>query len=80
MSLSQEQKKDLDQIGQELRKLEQLAFENKLDLDVFMTSYSDDGYDIYATEKVSMEEQASQRKKVFEKAGRAKTDRAVKAR
>ncbi|HPD52603.1 MAG TPA: hypothetical protein PLI08_01545 [Bacteroidia bacterium] len=80
MSLSKEQKKDLDKIGQELRKLERLSVENKLDLDVFMTSYSDEGYDIYATEKVSMEEQASKRKKVFEKAGKQKTEKVAKAR
>lgn len=80
MSLSKEQKKDLDQIGQELRKLEQLAIENKLDLDVFMTSYTDEGVDVYATEKVSMEAQASKRKKVFEKAGKPKTEKVVKAR
>ena len=80
MSLSKEQKKDLDKIGQELRKLERLSVENKLDLDVFMTSYSAEGYDIYATEKVSIEEQASKRKKVFEKAGKQKTEKVAKAR
>ena len=45
-----------------------------------MTSYSDEGYDIYATEKVSIEEQASKRKKVFEKAGKQKTEKVAKAR
>jgi hypothetical protein len=80
MPLSKEQKKDLDRLGQELRKLEQLAIENKLDLDVFMTSYSDEGYDIVANEKVSLEDQASRRKKVFEKAGKPKTEKAAKSR
>ncbi|MFN8164623.1 MAG: hypothetical protein U0X76_00220 [Bacteroidia bacterium] len=73
MSLSKEQKKDLEQIGQYYRKLEKISVDNNLDLDVFMSAYNEEGYAGYATEKVSFDEKAVKRKTVFEKAGKEKS-------
>ena len=67
MSLSEEQKKDLNKLGDYFRKIEKIAIENKIDLDVFMTQYTSDGFEVYATEKVNTAEVSKDRKKVFEK-------------
>lgn len=72
MSLSKEQKKDLEQLGEYFRKLEKITVENNIDLDVFMSEYKEDGYSEYATEKVSIEVDTKKRKKIFEKAGEEK--------
>ncbi len=73
MSLSKEQKKELDELGRYLKKIEELTVENNIDLDVFMSEYNDEGYAFYATEKVSVSEKAHNRKKIFEKSGKTKS-------
>ena len=89
MSLTKEQKKDLSQLSRYFEKVEKLAAKNNLDLDVFISEYKDNGYAVYATEKVSLKddmikkdveriEQMStyrKRKKVFEKHGKEKTEK-----
>ncbi len=70
MSLSREQKKDLNQLGEYFRQLELIAVENNIDLDVFMSEYKADGYSVYATEKVSMASETEKRKQVFQKANK----------
>ena len=70
MSLSEEQKKDLNKLGDYFRKIEKIAIENKIDLDVFMTQYTSEGFEVYATEKVNIAEVSKDRKKVFEKSER----------
>ena len=82
MSLSNEQKKDLSKLGEYFRQIEKIAIENNIDLDVFMSQYTDNGFAVYATEKVSLYLKASKRKKVFEKAGKEKAEKttAVKNR
>ena len=72
MSLTKEQKRDLNQLGEYFKKIERLAVENKIDLDVFMTEYTHDGFSIYATEKISLNSNAEIRKNVFEKADKEK--------
>ncbi len=72
MSLSKEQKKQLDELGRYLKKIEELTIEDNIDLDVFMSEYKDSGYAVYATEKVSIPEKAQKRKAVFEKSGKSK--------
>lgn len=75
MSLSKEHQKDLENLKEYFEKIERMAEENNIDLDVFMSQYHDDGYAVYATEKVSIYEKANKRKKVFEKAGKEKSDK-----
>ncbi len=77
MSLSQEQKKDLNKLGDYFRKIEKIAIENKIDLDVFMTDYSEEGFEVYATEKVNISEVASDRKMVFEKSDKTKASKST---
>lgn len=72
MSLSKEQKKDLSQLGEYFRQIEKIGVENNIDLDVFMSEYKADGFAVYATEKVSLSENAEKRKKVFQKAQKEK--------
>ncbi len=71
MSLTKEQKQDLEQLSTYFRKLEKLALKKGIDLDVFISEYKDDGYAVYATE--SIKEKADNRKKIFEKAGKEKS-------
>lgn len=73
MSLSKEQKKELDELGRYLKKIEELTIDNNIDLDVFMSEYKESGYAVYATEKVSVSENARERKKIFEKNQKVKT-------
>lgn len=75
MSLSKEQQKDLEQLSRYLKKIEHLTIDNNIDLDVFMSEYRDDGYAVYATETVSLSDKALKRKKVFEKAGKEKSEK-----
>jgi len=70
MSLTREQKKDLDQLSHYFKRIEKIATEKNIDLDVYMSEYREEGYAFYATEKVSLGEKANSRKKVFEKAGK----------
>ena len=72
MSLSNEQKKDLSKLGEYFRQIEKIAIENNIDLDVFMSQYTDNGFAVYATEKVSIGESAEKRKNVFQKAQKEK--------
>ncbi|HRH66182.1 MAG TPA: hypothetical protein PLU53_07790 [Bacteroidia bacterium] len=75
MPLSKEQQKDLRDLNEYFKRIERLAEEHNIDLDVFMSEYRDDGYAVYATEKVSLQDKATKRKKVFEKAGKEKSDK-----
>jgi hypothetical protein len=86
-NLTKEQMKHLDELSRYFEKVEKLAAKNNVDLDVFVTEYKDNGYSVYATEQVQMddeslrknmnkEEQQStsrKRKKVFEGQGKEKT-------
>ena len=67
MSLTREQKRDLNQLGEYFKKIEKLSVENSIDLDVFVTDYNRDGFSIYTTEKISLNSNAQKRKNVFEK-------------
>ena len=71
MSLTKEQKQDLDQLSTYFRKLEKLAMKSGIDLDVFISEYKDDGYAVYATENIK--EKAASRKNIFEKEGKEKS-------
>jgi hypothetical protein len=87
MSLTKEQKKDLDQLSQYFKKVEKLAEKNNVDLDVYISEYWDNGYAVYATERVELKEEllkqdverieqestARKRRKVFEQHGKEKT-------
>ena len=70
MSLSKEQKKELDELGKQLKKIEKLTVEDNIDLDVFMSEYNESGYAVYATETVRVNEKARKRKMLFEKSGK----------
>ncbi len=72
MSLTREQKLDLEKLGSYFEKIEEIALKNGIDLDVFMSEYKDDGYAVYATENIEIKETAEKRKKIFEKAGKEK--------
>jgi hypothetical protein len=86
MSLTKEQKKDLSQLSTYLEKVEKLAMKNNVDLDVYISEYWDNGYAVYATEKVELrneilkqdverieqESTSRKRRKVFEKHGKEK--------
>ncbi len=73
MSLTKEQKQELEKLSTYFEKIEKLAAKNGIDLDVYMSEYKDDGYAVYATENVEIKEKTDTRKKVFEKAGKEKT-------
>ena len=66
MSLTREQKKDLSQISEYLKKIEKLTKENSIDLDVFMTEYNRNGFSIYSTERIGTKLDSSRRKNIFE--------------
>lgn len=66
MSLTREQKKDLNQLSEYLKKIEKLSVQNSIDLDVFVTDYNSDGFSIYKTEKISLNSNSEKRKGVFE--------------
>ncbi|MEO8087143.1 MAG: hypothetical protein ABI763_10010 [Bacteroidota bacterium] len=70
MSLTEQQKAELSTLSVYFEKLEKLAAQNNIDLDVFISEYKDDGYSFYRTEKIEMQKKAEKRKKVFEKDGK----------
>jgi hypothetical protein len=45
---------------------------------VFLTEYHEDGLAVYMTEKISLKKNAENRKKVFEKVQKEKSDDTVK--
>ena len=57
MSLTKEQKKDLQQLSHYFEKVEKLAAKNNIDLDVYISEYWDNGYAVYATEKVELKDE-----------------------
>ena len=75
MSLTAQQKEELNKLSLYFEKLEKLASRNNIDLDVFISEYKDDGYSIYQTEKIEMQTKAEKRKKIFEKSGELKSAR-----
>jgi hypothetical protein len=72
MSLTTQQKEELNKLSLYFEKLEKLAAKNNIDLDVFISEYKDDGYSIYQTEKIEMQKKAEKRKRIFEKSGELK--------
>ncbi|MFM7216891.1 MAG: hypothetical protein ACKO1U_02595 [Bacteroidota bacterium] len=73
MALSKEQQKELKKLAVELDQIESYAIENNLDLDVFVSQYNENGYSDHATERVSLDEKAASRKRVFQGSGKQKT-------
>ena len=73
MTLTKEQKRDLNQLSEYLKKIEKLSVENDSDLDVFMSDYKDGQFEIYATEKITYPANAEKRKMIFEKSGQEKS-------
>ncbi len=78
MTLTKEQKRNLEQLTEYLKKVEKLGIENNLDLDVYMTDYSDDDIAVYATERVNLVADAARRKNIFEKSGKEKNKASAK--
>ena len=66
MSLTREQKRDLNQLSEHFKKIEKLTVENSIDLDVFVTDYNRDGFSIYSTERIGLKSNSQKRKSVFE--------------
>lgn len=66
MSLSKDQKRELERLRHYFKKIEKLALANNIDLDVFMLEYGVLGYSDHVTERVSFNEKATNRKNVFE--------------
>ena len=67
MSLTREQQRDLNQISEYFKKIETITIEDSIDLDVFVTEYNEDGFSIYATEKIRFKTNSDKRKNIFEK-------------
>ncbi len=67
MSLTREQQRDLNQISEYFKKIETITTEDSIDLDVFVTEYNEDGFSIYATEKIRFKTNIDKRKNIFEK-------------
>lgn len=67
MSLTKEQQKELRRLSKELAEIERLSVENNIDLDVFISEYSEEGYSVYATERVNLDKQGDDRKDVFKR-------------
>ena len=78
MTLTKEQKRNLEQLTEYLKKIEKQGIENNLDLDVYMTDYSDDDIAVYATERVNLVADAARRKNIFEKSGKEKSKASAK--
>ena len=78
MALTKEQRRELNQLSEYLKKIEKISIENKIDLDVFMTDYKGGRIQIYATEKISIPRNADQRKNIFEKSGVEKSKTTIK--
>ena len=75
MSLTAQQQEELSKLSLYFEKLEKLAAKNNIDLDVFISEYKDDGYSIYQTEKIEMQQKAEKRKKIFEKSEGIKSEK-----
>jgi len=73
MSLSKEQRRDLKELNRHLKEIEKLQVDDNIDLDVYMSEYKEEGFAVYATEKVSVNEENMKRKKVFEKAAKSRS-------
>lgn len=71
MALSKQQKGELDRLSMKLKKLENQLNISNIDLDVFMSEYTENGYEIYATEKITIDPQ--KRKQIFEQSESNKT-------
>ena len=67
MSLTRDQQRDLNQISEYFKKIETITTEDSIDLDVFVTEYNEDGFSIYATEKIRFKTNSDKRKNIFEK-------------
>jgi hypothetical protein len=67
MSLTKEQQKDLRRLSSTLSEIEKLSVENNIDLDVFISQYTEEGYSEYATEQVRLREKGADRKEVFKR-------------
>jgi hypothetical protein len=80
MSLTEQQKEELNKLSLYFEKLEKLAAKNNIDLDVFISEYKDDGYSFYQTEKIEMLKKAEKRKKVFEKTVNVKAEKSSSSR
>ena len=55
-----------------LKSIKKYAVEDYLDLDVYMSDYSEAGYSVYSTESIDINAGAEKRKKVFEKSEKGK--------
>jgi len=77
MSLTKEQKRELERLSEHLKKIEKIAIENNIDLDVFMSQYNQEGFEMYTTERLGVKQKADKRREEFEKAGKEK-NRSVK--
>lgn len=75
MTLSKQQKGELDRLSMKLKKLENQLNINNIDLDVFMSDYTENGYEIYATEKISMD--PHKRKQIFEQSEKIKSNNTI---
>lgn len=53
-------------LSEYFRRIEKLAIANNIDLDVFMSEYSKDGYNFYVTEKIGPNKDAARRKQILE--------------
>ena len=71
MTLSKQQKGELDRLSMKLKKLENQLIINNIDLDVFMPDYTKNEQEIYPTEKTNMDPQ--KRKQIFEQSELNKT-------
>lgn len=72
MSLTREQQRELNQISEYFKKIETITVDDSIDLDVFVTEYNENGFSIYATEKIRFKTNSDKRKNIFEKSTAAK--------
>lgn len=77
MTLTKEQQRDLALLSEYFKEIEKVAIENNIDLDVFMSDYNEDGFAIYATERLGRQ-MSKKRKSVFEKAEKEKSKSSTK--
>ena len=78
MSLTREQQRELNQIREYFKKIETITVDDSIDLDVFVTEYNENGFSIYATEKIRFKTNSDKRKNIFEKSTAAKPTIATK--
>jgi hypothetical protein len=72
MTLTKEQKRQLSNLTDYLRKMEKQKAEDNIDLDVFMTDYSNGDISIYATERIELDRKSKKRKQEFEQSAKEK--------